>query len=536
MSPAGAQRPRRLASPIVLACGLYALVAFGPLAALLWHTVRFVGLTGWSAMVGTIAPGTRSVLLARSSALALATSMTCIAFGLLIATVLTRWRNGRPSLLRWLLLLLAPVPPYVHALAWTLAAYRWSEHLVASGLPPLPLRGAWGALWVEVMALLPFAAGLALLAIEGVAPELVEAARVLAPDMQVFRKVILPLAWPALSAAAALLFLLCLLDYGVWALFQVNVYPLAIFAEFSATNEAERAFLMALPLLLVTSMTVLGSQGGLRQLGRRAQRMAAPAEAPLSWPRWWVILQILALFVLVLHLGVPTAVMLGQVRAWSVFLATVAAAKSEIALTGMVALTAAVISLPIAIGAARPLLGTGQRHKLWWLVVTLPLAMPAPLVGIGLIALWATLGALPVYGSLAMPVLASLARFLPFATLAVLAQLRQIDPLLVDAARVHQPSVLQGWLQVRLPMLAPGLLAAFGVTFALTVGELGATLLVLPPGHSTLSIRIYNYMHYGASEAVASLCLVLSLAACLAGCLAAGAVLAWSRLLPRRRV
>ncbi len=165
-------------------------------------------------------------------------------------------------------------------------------------------------------------------------------------------------------------------------------------------------------------------------------------------------------------------------------------------------------------------------------MVSGPLAVPAPLVGIGLIALWSSSSTLPVYGTLLMPVLASLARFLPFAALAVMGQLRQIDPLLVDAARIHQSDAWHGLLQVRLPMLAPGLLAAAGVTFALTVGELGATLLVLPPGHSTLSVRIYNYLHYGASDAVASLCLLLALAASLAGALAVLAVLSWSRLLP----
>jgi iron(III) transport system permease protein len=149
-----------------------------------------------------------------------------------------------------------------------------------------------------------------------------------------------------------------------------------------------------------------------------------------------------------------------------------------------------------------------------------------------LIALWNSPRLPDIYGTTAMPVLASLARFAPLATLAVLAQLRQVDRELIDAARVHQSSHLQGWLQVRLPMLAPGLLAAAGVAFALSLGELGATLLVAPPGQSTLSMRIYNYLHYGASDAVAGLCLLLALSAVAAGLLAMTALLGWSRLLP----
>jgi ABC-type Fe3+ transport system permease subunit len=49
-----------------------------------------------------------------------------------------------------------------------------------------------------------------------------------------------------------------------------------------------------------------------------------------------------------------------------------------------------------------------------------------------------------------------------------------------------------------------GLLAA-----VLSSAELGATLLLLPPGAGSLTIRIYNYLHYGQSDVIAGLCLVL---------------------------
>jgi iron(III) transport system permease protein len=62
------------------------------------------------------------------------------------------------------------------------------------------------------------------------------------------------------------------------------------------------------------------------------------------------------------------------------------------------------------------------------------------------------------------------------------------------------------------------------------MGELGATLMVIPPGKATLTMRIYNYLHYGASDTVAGLCLVLALGVLLAGVLAGLVILMWSRL------
>ena len=53
------------------------------------------------------------------------------------------------------------------------------------------------------------------------------------------------------------------------------------------------------------------------------------------------------------------------------------------------------------------------------------------------------------------------------------------------------------------------IIAGFFITFILCMGELGTTLLVIPPGQSTIPITIYNYMHYGVEEMTAALCLIL---------------------------
>ena len=56
-----------------------------------------------------------------------------------------------------------------------------------------------------------------------------------------------------------------------------------------------------------------------------------------------------------------------------------------------------------------------------------------------------------------------------------------------------------------------------GIIFILTAAELGATVLVIPPGVGTLTIKIYNYMHYGKSDAVAGLCLIMLIFSMLGG-------------------
>jgi iron(III) transport system permease protein len=59
------------------------------------------------------------------------------------------------------------------------------------------------------------------------------------------------------------------------------------------------------------------------------------------------------------------------------------------------------------------------------------------------------------------------------------------------------------------PHTQSGLIAAWIISFIFCMRELGATLLIVPPGKATLSVRIYSLMHYGAGNLVAALCIIL---------------------------
>jgi iron(III) transport system permease protein len=333
--------------------------------------------------------------------------------------------------------------------------------------------------------------------------------------------VVLPLAAPVILAGAGIVFVLSLIDYTIPSLFLINVYPLEIFAEFSAGSDPGRALILSLPLLLITALVMILAQALIqRAAGASSGRAGAvrPMGAPI-WKGWFGALQVLSLVVLAVQLAVPLFELVIKVSSWSAIYTAVSSAKSEIIYTLLIALLVAVFSLPLALAPALELNRGGKESRIWWMFLTLPLAVPASLVGIGLITVWNQPLLQPLYGSLLLPVLAGLARFAPLGALIIFAQLRRIDPLLMDAARVAQKRSWQAWTQVGLPLLKPGLLAAALVVFALTAGELGATLLVAPPGQATLTMRIYNYLHYGASSSVAGLCLLMMTAG-----LAAGAV------------
>jgi iron(III) transport system permease protein len=538
---AGSARPARtppslstLAHWTVLA--LLVLLVFGPILALVLATLAELttGHRDWLALA--FPRGRQLPLLWRTLVLAVSVAVSGMVAGVLVASVLTRWRTGRRSTLRWGLLVLAPVPLYVHALAWSSAVLTVNRWLAAQGLPEVTLRGIPAAWWIELMAFLPVAAGIALVALEAVPTGLIEAARPLRPDIHVFRQVVLPLAKPMLLAGGSILLLLSLLDYSVPALFRENVYSLAVFAEYSIRHSAVRTFLFSVPLLVLMMAVVVASQAALRDVAQEPGRPKRPPGLPFRWPGWFRALQVLACALLAVQILVPVVVLLIVAQSWSVFVQTVTAAGEQISFSILIALAAALACLPLALGLADQLQIKDRFLRWRWFFVTSPLAIPAPLIGVGLILIWNRPLVGGVYSSAVMPVLAALARFTSLAAIIVLAQMRRIDPTLIDAARILQSSSRQTWLQVRLPMLMPGLVAAASLTFALTLGEIGATLLVAPPGRSTITLRIYNFLHSGESEAVAGLCLMMAVIAALAGLVAAVTLHSWSRVLPDSQV
>jgi iron(III) transport system permease protein len=491
----------------------FLLLVFGPLAALIVDLVRALaaGHADWLWLMLPL--GRRMGLFFRSLGLSLSVAGAGMLCGFFSALYLWRLRSGFGSYLRWFVLLWIIVSPYIHALTWMTLINACNLFLNNFGLAGIPFQGWLAAWWIQVMALAPVSIGLTLIGFESIDPVLIESSRMLREDIRTLYKIMLPLAKPLILAGGGFVFLLSFVDYGVPSLFHLNVYPLEIFAEYSASHEPARALLSSVPLLLVTVLILGASQAPLRQAMLKPPAPMRPRMEPLVFPAWVKGAQGLAVVLLIGQVLVPILVLALTAGTWEQILGSVGAARQEIFFTFGVAAITALLGLALGFSAAHALIKPGKYTKAWWLLVIAPLAVPAPLVGIGLIALWNRPIVGAVYGTALMPVFAWLARFTPLAALVFAAQLRRLDPLLIDAARLFHTSRSKTWWRIYLPMLAPGLLAAGFIVFALCAGELGAGLIVAPPGQATLIMRIYNYLHYGASETVAGLCLFMTLTA-----------------------
>jgi len=507
---------------------LFLIIVIGPLAALCIDLLRQIGTGSAQGVFLSLFTERRAVLLLQSLGLAAAVAAAGIGTGVLVATAL--WRKPVSVTFAVLLLVLAliPIPPYIHALTWSSTIAAVNPALTALGAAPLPTNGWVVSFWVQFMAMLPVAIFLSCIALASVDRTLIEAARMVRPDGDVFRKIILPLAAPTLTAAFGFLFVLCCTDYSVPSLFGSDTYALDIFAYYSASGSIAGALICALPLLIVTISVMALCRVGIRRLAQTPNWTSSSWDLPPVFPAGIRAAQECALALLGIQVVV---IILGLVRSASPLsriAPTIQFSAHEIQVSLLIVALAILIALPLICAVARELLDEGITGSLWWCIILVPLAVPAPLIGIGLIALWNNPVFPFLYGTVLMPVFASLSRFAPIAAIILFVQLRSIDPVLFDAARVFSRDSLQTARSIFLPLIAPGLVIASVMLGALTLGELGATLIVTPPGFGTLAIKIYNYLHYGAATEVAGLCLLMVAATLMAG-LAVVAALIWRR-------
>jgi iron(III) transport system permease protein len=147
-------------------------------------------------------------------------------------------------------------------------------------------------------------------------------------------------------------------------------------------------------------------------------------------------------------------------------------------------------------------------------VVDALLAVPLGIPGI-VLSLFFLIFAIrtPLYGTLAILLIAYVARFFPFATRTISAMLSAIHPELEESARANGASWSQTMRHILLPLLRPALIAAWIMLFIIFIRELGASILLYASGTETISIAMLllseNSVGYVAALALVQLVLLL---------------------------
>jgi thiamine transport system permease protein len=369
-------------------------------------------------------------------------------------------------------------------------------------------------------------------------PRLEDAARILgAGRWRTFREVSWPLLRPAVAAATAIVFLFTFTSFGV---------VLILGGPTRATIEVEihRATvqLLDLPLASVLALLQLVAVVTALVVYGRLQRRVAPqqlrsAETTARPPRTagerWFLLANLTVVVVLLVL--PLAVLIERslatahgygldhylglftrTRGTVLAVAPWEAIRNSLVFGAAATVVALVVGGLSATAAVRPGRAAGFVDR----ALMLPLGTSAVTIGFGFLI---SLNRPPVdlRGSIVLIPAAQALIATPFVVRTLLPVLRSIDQRLRDAAAVLGASPARIWREVDLPIVGRAFLAAAGFSFAIAVGEFGATVFLARGQLPTMPVAIFRLLgrpgaaNFGQAMAMSTILMVVTATAML---------------------
>ena len=161
-------------------------------------------------------------------------------------------------------------------------------------------------------------------------------------------------------------------------------------------------------------------------------------------------------------------------------------------------------------------------------IVMFPQAVPRLVFAFGMMWAWLVFP-IPIYGTLWLLLIAYLTVFLPLGIRTISGVMLQIDKSLEECAQMCGASWAYRTRTVTIPLLRPGLLAAWLLLFVATVRELGASILLMGPHSKVITPAIVESWFASSSELTAAMALMQTLVVALA----VATLLAMTRLASR---
>lgn len=450
-----------------------------------------------------------------------ATTIGAFLLGLLLAYVIVRFNPPGARVLDTIVLVPAYVPQFIMAIAWVLLLSPTIGYLntagSALGLPPMNIYSLGGIIWVGVLTSTPIAYLYIKPALQAFDSSLEESARVFGASPGVTaRRILLPLARPALLSAVLVLFVTTLGDFGIVGVLgpqaRIDVIAtklLTMVTDFPSDPNAAAVLGLALMGVSLTGLIVtrkllknrdyatVGSRGSKQDAAGSKLQRALGVVIPVTFIFVAAVLPIASLLIGSLQTYVSPTFEAPWTLANYLTLPNYPTLTRSIVNSVLYSVGAAVICMLLSIWFARiSVRGKGLLARLIDGIANLPLAIPHVVFGLALLWMWIVIP-VGVYGSPWMLLITYVGLFLPFGMRAAVAAMHSIDPTLEEAGRMSGAGGFRTGLRIVLPLMIPAALAGGTIILYNGMRELSASLLVYSTGSEVMSIVIWNLYEIG---------------------------------------
>jgi iron(III) transport system permease protein len=483
--------------------------------------------------------------LTNSLIIATGTTIGSTIVGTFFAWLVTRTDLPYKRFMKSMFLVPFMLPSFIGALAWKMLLSPragfinrfFMTELGFSG-PIFNIYSYAGIVLVEVMYLFPFVFIQVCGALERMDPTLEESARVSGAGLfTITRKITIPLVLPSILSGALLIMLYSMAHFGTVAVLGIengifNI-PTLIYQRIhqSAGSFASiRTGTVLATVLVVAAAFILWLQAKILTRGHYqiiAGKSFRPMELKLRALRFPLLLFCLGYIGFTIVLPTVVIFLVGGLKTYGLaftwenlsldnykfVLFDYKVTKDAIWNSVTLGFSAAIITMFAGVMISYVIVKMKVRGKgILEFLGMLPFSVPGSVIALGVILAWSGKYGVNLYNTVWIILVAYIARYMAFSLRANGAALEQVHDSLMEAARICGATMWQTLKDIVLPLVKPGMIAAFFLIFLPSLRELTVSIMLYAPTTRTIGVAIYTLNEDGEtvrSAALAGLALIL---------------------------
>jgi len=465
--------------------------------------------------------------------------------GTFFAWLVTRTDLPYKKFMKAMFLIPFMLPSFIGALAWKMLLSPnagfinqfFIDHLGFTG-PIFNIYSYHGIMLVEIMYLFPFVFIQVCGALERMDPTLEESARISGAGLlTITRKITIPLVLPSILSGALLVMLYSMAHFGTVAVLGIengifNI-PTLIYHNIHQSGgsfDSIRTGTVMASVLIVSAACIIWLQrkilgrGNYQIIGGKSFR---PMELKLRGLRYPLL--IFGVLYIAFTIFLPTAVifLVGGLKTYGLaftpenlsldnykfILFDYQVTKDAIKNSVLLGLSAAIITMFVGVMISYVLVKMKVRGKgILEFLGMLPFSVPGSVIALGVILAWSGKFGINLYNTVWIILVAYIARYMAFSLKANSAALEQVHDSLVEASRACGATMWQSLKDIVIPLVRPGMFAAFFLIFLPSLRELTVSIMLYAPTTRTIGVAIYTLNEDGdtvVSAALAGIALII---------------------------
>ncbi len=523
---------------LALSVLILVLVVAVPVILILWTALFVNGSLNVKDIVNILSRPDTYEALKNSLVIAGGVTFFSTIIGVFFAWLVSRTDLPFKETMKVLFLVPFMLPSFIGALAWKMLLSPRSGYVnkFLSGLfgwdgSLFNIYSLTGIIAVETMYLFPFVFIQVAGALERMDPTLEESARISGAGLiTITRRITLPLMMPSIAAGALLVSLYSLAHFGVPAILgtERGIYniPTKIYEQIYQSGGsfvAIRTGTILSSILIIAAGLILYLQSLVLKAGR-FQVIAGKSMRPMLLKLRSLKIPLLAFSILYILITVvlPTATifLVGSLKTYGIrftmenmsfdnlkyILFQWKMTKDAIWNSFYLSLAAAFVTMIVGTLISYTIVKMKVRGKfILEFLGVLPFSVPGTVIALGVILVWSGKFGINLYNTAWIIFVAYIARYMAFSLKSNSAALEQVDDSLEEAARACGATHWQTLKDIVIPLIKPGMVAAFFLIFLPALRELTTSVLLYGPTTRTIGVAIYALNEDGETVYAATL-------------------------------